>query len=120
MNLLSPGTQRTQGPKLHNKMGQAVVMGCKSVSVFSSLLLLGALIGCVPKEELDSDDLDPSMDWEDILSHDGSSYGVQREESASSAAESAPFMSKKQAMDAHVERSRTALLGDIHSILNIS
>ena len=89
-----------------------MVMTCKSFVVLSSLLLcLGAVTGCVPKEELDSEDLEPSMEWEDIMSHND----VKSEDPASSAAETAPVMSKKDAMDAHVERSRAALLGDIQN-----
>jgi hypothetical protein len=93
-----------------------VVKILKSVVLFSSFLLcLGVATGCVPKEELDSDDLEPSMEWEDILSHEASGNEIEEETTASSAAQTAPLMSKKQAMDAQVERSRAALLGDIQN-----
>ena len=90
-------------------VGQIVGMACKSHLL--GLLFFGAAVGCVPKEELDSDDLEPSMDWEDIMSH----RDLRWEDPASSAAVPAPVMSKKQAMDDHVGKSRQALLGDIEN-----
>jgi hypothetical protein len=93
-----------------------VVKTPKSSVLFSSLLLcLGVATGCVPKEELDSDDLEPSMEWEDILSHEASGDPIEEEGPAPSAAETAPVMSKKQAIESQVERSRAALLGDIQN-----
>jgi hypothetical protein len=87
-------------------------MKCKSFAILPSLILcIGAVTGCVPKEELDSEDLEPSMEWHDIMSYND----VHVEDPALSATETGPVMSKKQAMDAQVERSRAALLGDMQN-----
>ncbi len=93
-------------------IGHTVVMNCTPVLLLPLLLLLlGAAVGCVPKEEIDSKDLEPSMDWEDIMSHND----VRAENSASSAAVTAPVMRKKQAIEAHVEKSRQAILGNVEN-----
>jgi len=79
--------------------------------MFLGLLGLGAVIGCVPKEELDSDDLEPSLEWEEIMSQND----FWGDDLAASAAVPAPVVSKKQAIEGHVEKSRQAILGNIEN-----
>jgi hypothetical protein len=87
------------------------IVGKTSKQVLSILLVVAGAFGCVPKEELDAEDLEPSLDWEDILSH----HEFESENPVSSAATVAPILSKKNAIERDIEKNRRLILGNIES-----
>jgi len=88
-----------------------VIKNFKKLAVYALVLMI--TFGCVPREELDSEDLEPSLDWEEIMSR----HETRSNEGESFAADIAPSLIKKQANRLNSEQRRKEILGNVQNAI---